>query len=279
MSILSFPYISILSTPGDPTTGDRFISAGEFAQGFDLIMSSGVVYGKLNELAPAKVAGTLNVSIDTGAAYIEGHFIINDASTTVTLDAGDAQPRIDVVVCESNESSGVRAGRFTVVKGTPAGSPVAPALTNDGSIEQIALAEIEVPALAASLDTATLTDGRAYAEGRHVHSYTDIDGLAAQLSAKLNSASFTGANILAALLPVDGTGTGLDADKVDGQDASAFAAASHTHDSRYYTETEINTLLGNKYTCPVSGGEVKFSSSQPSLDNGDIWLKDLGVYS
>ena len=50
--------------------------------------------------------------------------------------------------------------------------------------------------------------------------------------------------MLATLLTVDGAGSGLDADKLDGSHASAFAAAVHTHDDRYYTETEIGTLLG-----------------------------------
>jgi hypothetical protein len=38
-----------------------------------------------------------------------------------------------------------------------------------------------------------------------------------------------------------GTWPGLDADLLDGQQASAFASASHNHDSRYYTETELQT--------------------------------------
>jgi len=41
-----------------------------------------------------------------------------------------------------------------------------------------------------------------------------------------------------------GEGSGLDADKLDGQHAAAFAAASHDHDDRYYTESETDTLLG-----------------------------------
>ncbi len=40
--------------------------------------------------------------------------------------------------------------------------------------------------------------------------------------------------------------TNLNADKLDGQDASAFALASHTHDDLYYTETETNNLLNAK---------------------------------
>lgn len=41
-----------------------------------------------------------------------------------------------------------------------------------------------------------------------------------------------------------GEGSGLDADMVDGQHATAFAAATHDHDDRYYTESETDTLLG-----------------------------------
>lgn len=54
----------------------------------------------------------------------------------------------------------------------------------------------------------------------------------------------------------DGSGSGLDADLLDGQHGSYYAPATHyhddrysllghTHDSRYYTETEINNLLSN----------------------------------
>jgi len=36
----------------------------------------------------------------------------------------------------------------------------------------------------------------------------------------------------------DGPGSGLDADTLDGMSSSAFAAASHDHDSRYYTQSQ-----------------------------------------
>lgn len=44
-----------------------------------------------------------------------------------------------------------------------------------------------------------------------------------------NSGDETAAGILAKLLTVDGAGSGLDADTLDGQSSAAFAAASHTH--------------------------------------------------
>lgn len=43
------------------------------------------------------------------------------------------------------------------------------------------------------------------------------------------TADQTAAEILAALLTVDGSGSGLDADLLDGQSSAAFAAASHAH--------------------------------------------------
>jgi hypothetical protein len=45
---------------------------------------------------------------------------------------------------------------------------------------------------------------------------TDLTTLSTNLGAKLNSTSYTAADVLAKLVTVDGSGTGLDADKIDG---------------------------------------------------------------
>ena len=58
-------------------------------------------------------------------------------------------------------------------------------------------------------------------------------GIDAQFASKLNAASYTAADVLAKLLTVDGTGTGLDADLLDGQHASAFASSTHNHNATY----------------------------------------------
>jgi hypothetical protein len=39
----------------------------------------------------------------------------------------------------------------------------------------------------------------------------------------------------------DGSGSGLDADLLDGLDGDAYADSGHTHDDRYYTEGELHT--------------------------------------
>jgi len=58
-------------------------------------------------------------------------------------------------------------------------------------------------------------------------------GIDMQFAAKLNAASYTAADVLAKLLTVDGAGTGLDADLLDGQHASAFASSTHNHNAAY----------------------------------------------
>lgn len=62
-------------------------------------------------------------------------------------------------------------------------------------------------------------------------------GIDAQFAAKLNAAAYTAADVLAKLLTVDGSGSGLDADMLDGQHASSFASAGHNHDAAYLGKT------------------------------------------
>ncbi len=51
---------------------------------------------------------------------------------------------------------------------------------------------------------------------------------------------------------IEGPGSGLDADTLDGEDAASFAQTVHEHDARYYTETELNA--------PEGGGEVHWDN-------------------
>jgi len=55
--------------------------------------------------------------------------------------------------------------------------------------------------------------------------------------------SYTAADVLTKLLTVDGSGTGLDADLLDGQHAAAFAASGHTH-SYQPLDDELTAIAG-----------------------------------
>jgi len=65
---------------------------------------------------------------------------------------------------------------------------------------------------------------------------TEVDSLIGS-----GGSSETPSSILLKLKTVDGAGSGLDADLLDGRSASYFSSTTHIHDDRYFTETECNT--------------------------------------
>jgi hypothetical protein len=244
MAIKSWPYVSI--------DGDRKITAADFAQGYDLISASGVVPGFLNALAPSKVSGTLNVNVDTGAALVGGRWYVQDSAEQIALDAGDSQPRIDIIAVESNSNTPVRASQLVIIKGTPAASPVAPALTNTSAISQIELCRVLVPADATTLSNATLTDTRTYVDGRHAHDLEDITGLQEALNGKAASShNHSASDITSGTLPIARGGTG----------ATSAAAAREALGA----EAVLSSDRKRKIT---------ISTSNPSGGtDGDVWIK------
>lgn len=60
----------------------------------------------------------------------------------------------------------------------------------------------------------------------------------------------TASELLTQVKAVDGAGSGLDADTIDGAGSGNFDAASHTHDTRYYTESEIDVKVSGKRNKP-----------------------------
>jgi hypothetical protein len=66
------------------------------------------------------------------------------------------------------------------------------------------------------------------ADDSHNHIISNVDGLQTALDAKLASSSYTAADVLTKIKTVDGSGSGLDADTVDGQHASAFLTGNQT---------------------------------------------------
>ena len=227
MAIVSFPYVSI--------DGDRKITAAQEAEGYDMFLQSGVVpIG--DELLVSKVPDTLNVSIAAGKAVISGHRYIQPDAVILSFDQGDVSPRIDIVALESNANTPARTAQFVIVKGTPATSPVAPELTNDAAVQQQEYAQIVIPAGAQSLNSATLTDKRVYARGRHNHDANNVDGLQVVLDNK--------------------------------------AAKSHTHEIDNITGL-LNALNSKESLLPIDRKrKITISTSNPSGGaDGDIWLK------
>jgi hypothetical protein len=64
---------------------------------------------------------------------------------------------------------------------------------------------------------------------------TEFNNIATAVGTKLDTSGYTAADVLSKLLTVDGTGTGLDADKVDGFNIST--ASSGTDSNTIYFRT------------------------------------------
>jgi hypothetical protein len=104
----------------------------------------------------AAILGTTQTNMGVYMAY-------NDASTTLTITtANPSNPRIDIVVVTVSDAyytGSLNTVAFSVIAGTPAASPVAPATPANS----ILLATIAVAAATTAITTANITDNRVLA--------------------------------------------------------------------------------------------------------------------
>lgn len=125
-------------------------------------IGEGVKTGALNELEVYGDSTGLQVKVKSGQAMVRGHYYNNSAEVNLAITAADAtNNRIDNIVLELDPSANTIV--LKVIDGTPAGSPVAPALTQtDGGIYQIKLAEVLVAALVTTINAGDVTDSRSF---------------------------------------------------------------------------------------------------------------------
>lgn len=150
---------SWLQQGSHPAENDRLAMQG--------IVSSTGILGSSSLAVTAN--GTPNMSVNVAAGWgaivsstanAGVYQIYNDATTNLTVTTADAtNPRIDRVVATVNDAyySGLLNNvTFTVVAGTPAGSPSAPATPSNS----ISLATIAVAAGATTIVSGNITDTR-----------------------------------------------------------------------------------------------------------------------
>jgi hypothetical protein len=154
-----------------------------------------------------------DAAVKSAAVSRDGLYrVYHDGSTqlSVTLDNGDANPRIDQVVLRVYDSfidlSGFDKCEIEVVKGTPAASAdldanrglsAANLATLTGAKSTLLLADVLVDASAVASSAAKIRDRRAYGwRGIYPPIFTDIDQVAVELPHTVYRGTFT----------IDGTG-------------------------------------------------------------------------
>jgi hypothetical protein len=81
----------------------------------------------------------------------------------------------------------------------------------------------------------------------------------------LKSSGYTAADVLTKIKTVDGSGSGLDADLLDGQNSSAFAAASHTH-----AQSDVTNLVSDLAAkAPLASPAFTGTPTAPTPTAGD----------
>ena len=129
--------------------GDRIYDAVDFAAYFGDLVSNGIFYMTETNLLVTPAIG-LAVSVAAGSAWINGYHYENTDDLNMPLATADgSNPRIDRVVVRLSQIS--RNIQIAIISGTPAATPVAPALTRTSDIYELGIADVLVPTAATSI--------------------------------------------------------------------------------------------------------------------------------
>ena len=163
--------------------GDRTVSAALFAKHLGMIRTRGVIQGVDNVLALAESSPqAMSVDLDTGAAFVgltELRAYRSTLPRTLTIAAADpTDPRHDLVVLDLDTDLGppdTRRVTALVLQGAPDPSPSDPSLTQTESHYQFTIARVVVPAAAAAITNAEITDLRTFSQPNNVGALTPLD--------------------------------------------------------------------------------------------------------
>ena len=230
---------------------DRTQLAEYIASYFASFVGSGVYASSADNLKVVP-SDAMTVAVKAGKGWIKGYYYENDSDLAFLLDNADgAKGRIDSVVLRLDLTN--RYLRVFVKKGALATNPVAPTLTRNADVYELQLATISVPAGATAIAEAQITDTRFNSAVcgvvAGVIEQIDATNLFSQYDDAFNT-WFEGAK---GILNSD-TAIQL-SNRIDTVDSeiqkivdgtTQTTPVSHTHDDRYYTETEMDTKLNGK---------------------------------
>lgn len=135
--------MSVTSGFFNSLNGDRKYDSLQVSELFDGLITDGVIQTIGNHFTVSATGQANQVTVGTGRAWFNHHWLKNDNILVVNLEPSDIMfKRYDAVVIEVNEDLSVRSCSIKVVKGVPASSPVYPTLTNTNIVHQYPLCYI-----------------------------------------------------------------------------------------------------------------------------------------
>lgn len=137
--------------------GDRKYNAEDMSHYFEGLITDGI-YESIGDKLQVTAGGGMTINIGTGRAMIDCHWMKNDATLNVPIDAADVQlNRWDCVVVKLDLNDSARKMSIEIIKGT-AGNPASLPVFNDTeTVKYLWIASVYVAASVTSI-----TQGRIY---------------------------------------------------------------------------------------------------------------------
>lgn len=137
---------------------DRKYAAADWAAYFSSFIGNGVFAKPSNSLQIIESTG-MKITVKVGSAFINGYYYRLTADINKSLVIADGiNDRIDRAIIRWSLLA--RKISFEILTGTPSGAPVAPAITRNSEIWELALADIRVRAGVTSITQSDITDCR-----------------------------------------------------------------------------------------------------------------------
>lgn len=156
----SYPFTSQVSYDGEGLPRyDRAVDSEFLRAVFKQYFSDGVFYNPADALQVTADTG-MNVQVAPGACHIQGAMAIEDSPRVLAVQASGELDRIDTVVARLDLALGVRSIDLYVLKGTPAETPAAPALTRNNTVWELGLADLFIAKSTAEISQQRITDTR-----------------------------------------------------------------------------------------------------------------------
>ena len=139
---------------------DRQYGSAEWRDYFSRLITSGIIQNNTNECkVKPQLTPNKTVFVDTGSIVITGAMLVVSAKVNLTIDQNTSgNPRIDRIVARLDVEE--RKIDFAVLKGTPAVSPVAKALTRTSTVYELGLADITLANGYSTITESVINDKR-----------------------------------------------------------------------------------------------------------------------
>ncbi len=159
--MIGFPFDSHVTFESDGTpVYDRAITSAPLRKLIAKLLTDGVLPNPSTNLQVEAGSG-MNVVVNPGFAICAGGLKLEENQRTLAIQAADSNyDRIDTAVLRWNDNDSERICDLYIVEGTPAASPVRPALTRTESIWELGLADLFINKNSSAISNQRITDTR-----------------------------------------------------------------------------------------------------------------------